>query len=110
MRHWLPFFLLIAVAVSCTVYFFGFAQSSQYIPESSIPKIIFSQACAECHGKTGGGELFYPALNNRVISEEEVLEVVQDGSFLMPSFPNIKDSTLKKLAKYVAERGYQKES
>jgi cytochrome c553 len=109
MRRLLPFFLLVAAVVSSIIYFLGFAHSSDYIPENSIPKIIFNKACAECHGQGGEGELLYPALNNRVISEEEVMEAVQNGTFLMPAFPNIKDSTLKKLAKYVAERGYLKE-
>jgi mono/diheme cytochrome c family protein len=107
MKKWLLFFFLILAAVVLCLYLFYFKQSETYRPDMSDPALIFSEACVPCHGETGEGKgFFFPDSLDSSLSRRDVIEAVREGKLFMPAFPNIPDSTLNKLARYIARKGY----
>jgi mono/diheme cytochrome c family protein len=96
------------VAIFILINFLMFSgQDSDYTPTTSDPAVVFREVCVECHGKRGEGEGFlYPDLANELIDEEEVIDIVRNGALFMPAFPNIPDSTLKKLAVYIGQKKF----
>ena len=108
MRRWYPFIILI-VAIFILINFLMFSgQDSDYTPTTSDPAVVFREVCVECHGKRGEGEgFFYPDLAKELINKEDVIEIVRNGALFMPAFPNIQDSTLRKLSEYVANKKFK---
>lgn len=106
MKRWLPFILLIMFALTATIFLITSGQET-YTPVSSNPAVIYREACMECHG-SGQTEanLWSPALSQEDHTRQGVKEIVSQGTWRMPSFPNITDAALDSLANYVAERRY----
>ena len=108
MKKWLPFGFLIFAALLSSLYFFLSTQSSEYQPLTNDPAIIYRETCAECHGKYGEGTgLLYPALGEKVISRKDVIEIIRDGALLMPSYPQIPDTTLRLLSRFIMEKRFK---
>ena len=109
MKRWYPFIILI-IAIFFLVNFLLFTgQDDDYIPEISDPSFVYQQACVRCHGERGEGEgLLYPDLSQETLAEEEVFNIVRNGEFFMPAFPNIPDSTLNNLAEYVVNKEFNR--
>ena len=110
MRRWVPFIILM-LFVLIFIYFLLFtSQTSEYLPKSSDPSLVYKEACSGCHGVQGEGTgLIYPDLTEEMLTENGVMYIVKKGELFMPSFPFIPDSTLKKLASYVAEKKFRNE-
>ena len=107
MLRWIPFTALILLAAVVSVFVFLVDQTDQYTPESADPGTVYSEACARCHGERGEGSAWlYPALSGNRDDAQEVIEIVRRGATFMPSFPNIPDSILSRLAGYVAQKSY----
>jgi mono/diheme cytochrome c family protein len=107
MKKWLIFFFIILAAVVLSLYLFYFKQSETYRPDTSDPALIFAEACVSCHGEKGEGKgLFFPDSLDFNLSRRDVIEAVREGKLFMPAFPQIPDSTLNKLARYIASKGY----
>jgi len=102
MKKWFPFILLI-IAISILSFFLILSKNTDdYVPTSANSAQIYHEACARCHGEDGRGtRILYPGLLEDSFSDEEVIRIVKKGRLLMPSFPQIPDSTLKNLANYV---------
>jgi cytochrome c551/c552 len=107
MRKWLPFIVLLLVIVGMLGFMLVTGQTDDYIPLTSDPAIVYKEACAECHGEKGKGEgPLYADLADEYMEKEGVVEIVRNGDLFMPAFPNIPDSTLNRLAEYVANREF----
>ena len=107
MRRWYPFIILMIAVFVLVNFLLLTGQENNYTPLISDPAIVYQEACQECHGKNGKGEgLLYPDISDSDASEKEVFELVRNGALLMPAFPNIPDSTLGKLARYVYQKKY----
>ena len=107
MKRWIPFVLLILFVFILVNFLLITGQTDKYIPQTSDLSIVFKEACVTCHGEEGKGNgLLYPGLTSKLLSEEEIVNIVRNGELFMPSFPHIPDSTLNKLAVYVAEKKF----
>jgi mono/diheme cytochrome c family protein len=107
MIRWIPFILLILSAIGFSVYFFFSGRISGYKPKVNDSAVIYQEACADCHGKTGAGEgLFYPGLLDTSLTRRDVVEAIREGRFMMPAFTEIPDSTLRDLVRYVLEKRF----
>ena len=103
MKKWIPFVLILGLALllSFNLLFFG---QKDYIPASSDPSVIYREACRDCHGDSSQpADLWSPELKNEVFLFSEVRQIVREGSWRMPAFPLIPDSTLDSLVYYVVE-------
>jgi len=108
MRKWIPFAILLITALISAVYLILTGQTRSYLPQNADPAVIYQEACAECHGKQGEGSgWFYPALGETEISREEVVEIIRQGAFMMPAFPQIPDTTLLRLSAYIIKKGFR---
>jgi mono/diheme cytochrome c family protein len=108
MKRWIPFAMLLVAALISAVYLVLTGQTRSYRPGNPDPAVIYQEACAECHGKQGEGRgWFYPALGEKEISREDVAEIVRDGAFMMPAFPQIPDTTLLRLSSYIWEKRFR---
>jgi mono/diheme cytochrome c family protein len=108
MKRWYPFIILITAVFLLVNYLIFTAKVNDYTPTTSDPAVIYREVCVECHGKGGEGEGFlYPDLAKELIDEKEVIEIVRNGALFMPAFPNIQDSTLRKLSDYVANKKFK---
>jgi len=101
--------MLLTTALIISVYFLLTGQTNTYRASTNDPAAIYRDVCAECHGEQGEGKgLFYPALGEKEISRQEVIEIIREGAFMMPAFPLIPDTTLRKLSRFVMEKGFKK--
>ena len=108
MKRWIPFAMLLFTALLSAVYLVLTGQTRSYRPGNPDPAVIYREACAECHGKQGEGNgWFYPPLGEKEIRREEVAEIVRNGAFMMPAFPQIPDTTLLRLSAYIREKGFR---
>ena len=48
--------------------------------------------------------MFYPALGEKEISRKDVIEIIREGALLMPAYPQIPDSALRMLSRYIMEK------
>ena len=107
MRKWFPFIILITAVFLLVLFLIFTGRVNDYTPTTSDPAVLYREVCVACHGMQGEGESFlYPDLANELIDEEEVIDIVRDGALFMPAFPNIPDSTLKKLAAYIGQKKF----
>jgi mono/diheme cytochrome c family protein len=107
-KRWIPFTGLILTALITSIYFFLSGQTNDYRPLTSDPAVIYLEVCAECHGERGEGNgLLYPGLGQKEISRKDVIEIIREGAWLMPAFPQIPDTTLRKLSRYIKEKGFR---
>ena len=87
----LPLTLLLAV---------GCSKSNDYSPASGATgEDIFKTTCVECHQPKEGGHYF--ELNKEMANTTAIANKVNQGSFMMPAFPNIKADALQGLSEYV---------
>ena len=106
MRRWLPFVFIIITALALSFYLFLTADS-RYVPAAADPMIVYSEACADCHGSHNrSGNFWSPNLAEELVTSAEVRKIIQSGTLLMPAFPAIKDSLLDSLALYVVEKKF----
>jgi mono/diheme cytochrome c family protein len=106
MRRWFPFIALVVLAVVSTVFLLT-GGVSEYRPVRADAKIIYREACAECHGTSKStGNLWSPELADEILTVNEVKIIVREGTWRMPAFPMIADSVLDSLAVYVAEKRF----
>lgn len=107
--RWLPFLALMAGAIGFSVYLFFFGGNGLYRPQTADPARIYREACVECHGQHGEGNgVLYPAFDTWM-DEEDVAREIRQGNWRMPAFRYIRNDTLALLARYVADRGFDKE-
>ena len=110
MKRWIPFILMISIALFTLLYMVFYGGNEPYVPKTDSPEIIYQQACAHCHGDNGEGSgLLYPAFSDDAYNLQEIKEKITQGTWLMPGFENIKGDTLNSLADFILERGYSKE-
>ena len=108
MKKWIPFAVLILSAIVTGVYFFLTTQSSDYRPLTNDPAEIYTEVCADCHGRYGEGNgVFYPALGEKEISRKDVIEIIREGALLMPAYPQIPDTSLRMLSRYIMEKRFR---
>jgi len=108
MKRWLPFIVLIGGAIGFSLYMLLFEDVNPYMPASNDPLVVYREACAHCHGEKGEGTgLLYPALNSEELTPDRVRKSLQEGSFLMPSFPNIKGALLDSMAQVIMRASYK---
>ncbi|NOX90271.1 MAG: cytochrome c [Calditrichaeota bacterium] len=108
-RKWTPFVALMLIVLFATAYLLFSGQKSAYRPGSDNPVTIYKEACSACHGQSGkSSNLFYPDLDNKTHSIEEVTKIIKNGGLFMPAFPKIKGDTLSKLARYVTDKQFLK--
>ncbi len=93
------FFAIGLLALTLT----GCSDVNDYKPESGLDgKTLFSQACADCHGDSGGGKFgFLLKIAGTDESTEEVVEKINQGGTFMPSFPNISQEEAQSIAHYL---------
>ena len=110
MKRLLPFILIILTVFILVNFLLFTGQINEYRPETSDPSLVYKEACMECHGGNGEGNgLLYPDLSQELLSEEAVYNIVRNGKLFMPSFPQIPESTLNKLALYVSNKKFKNE-
>lgn len=106
-KKWLPFILLLFIAIISSVYLLTYSQPSNYQPLTDDPRQIYREACAPCHGLKGQGNgLLYPAFKAN-LEKENISKAITKGSFLMPAFPNIKGDTLQVLIRFIENEVYK---
>ena len=106
MKRWIPFIILILIAVLSTISLITGGRES-YTPVSNEPALIYREACMECHGSgKNKANLWSPSLAEENHSGQEVKKIVSQGTWRMPAFPNITQTALDSLANYVAERRF----
>ena len=102
MKKWIPFTVLLVIAILIIFYLIGDGESD-YTPKSSDPALVYSEACNGCHGPEDRSG---PDLAEKTLTEFKVKNIVRNGSGRMPAFPLIPDSTLDSLAIYVAGKRF----
>jgi mono/diheme cytochrome c family protein len=108
MKRWLPFTILVLGIIALMIFLIFTGQDDDYVPLSSDPAVVYKEACARCHGERGQGERFlYPDLSEEYIEIEKTVYIVRNGELFMPAFPNIPDSTLNRLAEFIAKQRYK---
>ncbi|HKL76834.1 MAG TPA: cytochrome c [Gammaproteobacteria bacterium] len=83
----------------------GCGGEESYAPEAgTAPETMFEQACAHCHGDQGKGKFgFLLALEDTQLDQSSIASMTEQGSRLMPAFPNLSDEQRQALAAYVRE-------
>ena len=106
MKKWIPFILILLVAVSSTFFLFVGGEVN-YVPQTSDPEIIYKEACTGCHGLGEiNPEFLTPNLGEEELLSTGVKNIVKNGTWRMPSFPAISDTVLDALAEYVANKKF----
>ncbi|NOY61901.1 MAG: cytochrome c [Gammaproteobacteria bacterium] len=88
--------LLILFAVAAMS---GCSKTNSYTPEEGASgEDIFKSVCIDCHASENGYIFELPA---RVANSVALADKIQKGSIAMPSFPNIQDDAMERLAQYI---------
>jgi mono/diheme cytochrome c family protein len=66
-------------------------------------KLTFETHCVRCHGNAGQGFGDKPDIRGSGLTAAEIKEIIKNGLDEMPSFSNIPDPALSKLAEYVSK-------
>ncbi len=79
------------------------ACSNDYTPRESSPaRTIYLEACAGCHsGEPENPKIYYWSIHPKNINVKYIAHKVNAGGLTMPSFPNIKGESMRKLTEYV---------
>ncbi|MBD3225143.1 MAG: hypothetical protein GF313_10470 [Caldithrix sp.] len=102
LKRWLPFIILIVAVLISGTYFFLRTGDSDYTPQTDDVRMIYREACAQCHAIDGSGSgLLYPAFNSHNLSIDQIKQAIQQGDFMMPAYRKIKGDTLQELARHV---------
>lgn len=66
---------------------------------------VYTNNCMSCHGANREGNASYPSLQqiDRKYSASQILEIVNDGRRMMPSFKQISDNDKKALLAYILD-------
>jgi len=105
-KKWIPFILILIIAVSTSFFLFIGGEAS-YISHTTDPAVIYRDACTGCHGiAVTKSEFLTPNLAEEKLLSTEVKTVIKDGTWRMPSFPAITDTVLDRLADYVANKKF----
>ena len=76
--------------------------SNDYTPSPDAQaEHIFNSACLECHRPANNTSLFQLKPENANLTY--ISRKIQQGSFLMPAFPNFSEQDLAKLSQYLLE-------
>ncbi len=67
---------------------------------------IFQEACRECHQPDAEGIIY--SLKPENANQNYIANKVKNGSFMMPSFPELKADDIKKLSDYVLAHSRKK--
>jgi len=107
MKRWLPFIVILLIALLSGIYLLLNTTRSTYYPQTDQPGVIYREACAGCHGARGEGEhLIYPELAKEVLNRGRAQQLIMNGSMMMPAFIYIKGDTLKALLDYVVGKKF----
>ncbi len=91
----------IALTILAAIIISGCTKTNEFTPEANADSdAIFKLACAECHNPVGG-QIFI--LDSDMATVAAISNQISTGNMAMPSFPNIKDDVLTKLAQYVID-------
>jgi mono/diheme cytochrome c family protein len=84
----------------------GCGGEESYAPEAgTAPETMFEEACSHCHGDQGKGKFgFLLSLEDTQLDESGVGDMIQRGSGIMPSFPDLSDEQRQDLAAYVKKQ------
>lgn len=111
MKRWIPFILMISVALFTFVYLVFYGGTEPYKPRTDDPQLIYEQACAHCHGERGEGSgLLYPAFSDSAYILDEVKNTITEGTWLMPGFVHIKGDTLERIGRFIVDKEYLKKN
>lgn len=106
-KKWTPFLIIIFIILISLVYLFYGNKTSDYMPQTDNPAVIYRQACLGCHGQNGrGSEFLYPNLVEEKLTPEKIEKFVTEGELLMPAFPHIQGDTLDGLVNYIQRQKY----
>ena len=74
-----------------------------YAPEpGTAPETMFEQACSHCHGEQGKGKFgFLLGLEGTQLDASGIGSMIEQGSGIMPAFPELSDDQRQSLAEYV---------
>ena len=105
MRHkikkWIPFIVLITIAIIFAIYMFLSTLNSTYRPTTDSPGQIYREACSGCHGVQGEGKGLFPALAEETFKRQHIVKIINEGALMMPAFELLRGDTLSRLAEYV---------
>ena len=106
-KRWLPFVVIILVMIYSFFSFLVFGENEPYFPKTINPKIIYSEACAQCHGERGEGSgILYPAFDSEDLTLELIRQNIEEGTWRMPKFSHIQGDTLNKLIEFIYKNEY----
>jgi len=109
LKKWLPFFLMLGVALLSSVYLILSGGDNMYIPKTRDASVIYKEACVDCHGSKGEGDgLLYPAFDYSELNLQIIKDKITNGDWRMPKFKYIKNDTLEILARFIMEKKYLK--
>jgi len=60
---------------------------------------IFTQVCSDCHQSDVDGIIYI--LKKEQANTDYIRQQIQQGSFMMPKFPNMSDEAIKKVSQFV---------
>ena len=63
--------------------------------------ILYQNYCLRCHGELEEGEKNVSGENGMQYSIGEIKDIIHDGGYYMPGFPDIEEPLLTELAKYI---------
>jgi mono/diheme cytochrome c family protein len=105
-KRWLPFGFIIGLILFLSVNLF-LQGNSQYRPTTADPAAIYQEACLGCHGNgQRPANLWSPELHNKKLFIADIKHIIRNGTWRMPAFPLIPDSTIDSLARFVADRQF----
>jgi len=109
LKRWMTFLIIMGILLITMSYMFLNKQTVYYRPQTDNPSLIYKEACQHCHGDRGQGTgLFYPGLVEEDMTGESIADIIQNGSFLMAAYVNIKGDTLQILSDYIYRKGFLK--
>ncbi len=88
------------LAPICLALFAGCSRDYQPDPKATGEE-IYQEACSECHKPDEKGFIFN--INSKNANPTYIAHKVKSGSMMMPSFPKIKATDLKKLTAFALE-------
>lgn len=94
----------ICLTLSAVALLTGCGGKEEYTPAAGMSgEKIFQEACSRCHSTPADLKLAPEQIRPKAI-----IEKVQNGSMMMPAYPNIQGAELDALAEYVSQNASKK--